>query len=102
MSSPCRCVDSPGGDGYYGGRKFMLTAFLLEPAMNADTIREFVLRRPFEPFVIRMSSGESHEVHHPECVAVGKNRIVVTDPETDLAVFCALLHINSVETLQAA
>ena len=80
----------------------MLAVVLREHAMNADTIREFVLRRPFEPFVIRMSSGESHEVHHPECVAVGKNRIVVTDPNNDRTVFCALLHINSVEILQAA
>ena len=25
--------------------------------MNADTIREFLRRKPFEPFVIRMSNG---------------------------------------------
>jgi hypothetical protein len=30
--------------------------------MNADTIREFVRRQPFEPFVIRLSHGETHEV----------------------------------------
>lgn len=70
--------------------------------MNAEVIREFILRRPFEPFVIRMSSGESHEVHHPECAALGKTRLVVSYPEEDRMVHCALLHVTSVESLQAA
>jgi hypothetical protein len=70
--------------------------------MNADTIREFIVRSPFEPFVIRMSNGESHEVHHPECIAIGKNRIIITDPETDRTVFYSLIHINAVESLQNA
>jgi hypothetical protein len=26
-------------------------------SMNADTIREFVRRQPFEPFAIRLSNG---------------------------------------------
>jgi hypothetical protein len=39
--------------------------------MNADAIREFLRRQPFEPFVIRMSNGETHEVRHPECLIVG-------------------------------
>jgi hypothetical protein len=25
-------------------------------------------REPFQPFVIHLSSGESHEVRHPECL----------------------------------
>ena len=70
--------------------------------MYADAIREFVRREPFEPFVIRMSNGESHEVHHPECIAIGKNRVIITDPETDRTVFYALIHINAVESLQNA
>ena len=38
--------------------------------MNADAIRDFLRREPFEPFVIRMSNGEAHEVRHPECAIV--------------------------------
>lgn len=38
-------------------------------AMNAETIREYLRRKPFEPFVIRMSNGEIHEIRHPECPA---------------------------------
>jgi hypothetical protein len=70
--------------------------------MNVETLREFVRRQPFEPFVIRMSNGEVHEILHPECLAIGKNRVVVTDPDTDRTVYCALIHINTVEPLQAA
>lgn len=70
--------------------------------MNVETLREFVRRQPFEPFVIRMSNGEVHEILHPECLAIGKNRVVVTDPDTDRTVYCVLIHINTVEPLQAA
>ena len=34
--------------------------------MNAEAIREMVRRQPFVPFVIRLSSEETHEVRHPE------------------------------------
>jgi hypothetical protein len=70
--------------------------------MNADAIREFLRREPFQPFVIRMSNGETHEVSHPECLIVGANRAVVYYPKDDRFVYCSLIHINSVEALQGA
>jgi len=69
--------------------------------MNADAIREFLRREPFEPFVIRLSNGETHEVRQPECLIVGANRAVVYEPKEDRFVFCSLVHINAVEALQA-
>ena len=51
--------------------------------------------------MIRMANGETHEVRHPECLIVGANRAVVYYPKDDRFVFCALLHINAVEALQA-
>jgi hypothetical protein len=69
--------------------------------MNADTIREYLRREPFEPFVIRLSNGEVFEVRHPECAIVMKTRVIVGYPEEDRTVTCALVHINSVEALQA-
>ena len=69
--------------------------------MNMETIREWLNRQPFEPFVLRMSNGESHEVRHPECLALGKNRLIVVDPNTDRAIHSALIHVNAVEALQA-
>jgi hypothetical protein len=56
--------------------------------MNMETIREWLNRQPFEPFVLRMSNGETHEVRHPECVALGKNRIAVSFPDQDPSSTC--------------
>jgi hypothetical protein len=48
--------------------------------MNADAIREMLQRQPFQPFVIHLSSGETHEVRHPEWLAIGKERIAIINP----------------------
>ena len=68
--------------------------------MNADAIREMLAREPFQPFVIRLSSGEAHEVRHPECLAIGKGRIAITDLDADRVAVCSLLHVTSIEFLQ--
>jgi hypothetical protein len=69
--------------------------------MNAETIREYLRREPFEPFTIRMSNGETHEVHHPECAFVMKTRMIVYYPDDDRSVTCSLVNVNSIEALQA-
>jgi hypothetical protein len=70
--------------------------------MNSEVIRQLVLRRPFEPFTVHLSEGESYEVRHPETVALGRQRIVMVDPDSDQMAICSLLHVTSVETLQSA
>jgi hypothetical protein len=70
--------------------------------MNMESIREFIRREPFEPFVIRLSNGESHFVRHPECVAITRTQVVVTYPEEDRVVHCGLVQVNAVEALQQA
>jgi hypothetical protein len=70
--------------------------------MNSEVIRQLVVRRPFEPFTLHLSGGEAYEVRHPETVAVGKQRLVVVNPESDQMAICSLLHVTSVETLQSA
>lgn len=70
--------------------------------MNMESIRQWLNRRPFEPFVLRLSNGETHEVRHPENVVLLKTRIIIGYPETDRAVHCSLIHVNSVEALQSA
>jgi hypothetical protein len=71
-------------------------------SMNMETIREWLDRRPFEAFVLRLSNGESYEVRHPENVAVGKARLAIVFPENDRFVHVSLIHVNSIEALQAA
>lgn len=45
--------------------------------MRPDDLLEFVRRRPFQPFVIHMTDGQSYEVTHPERIIVARNRAVV-------------------------
>lgn len=68
--------------------------------MNADAIREMLAREPFQPFVIHLSSGETHEVRHPECLAIGKGGIAITDLDADRVAVCSLVHVTSIEFLQ--
>ena len=67
-----------------------------------ETIREWLNRRPFEDFVLRLSKGEAYEVRHPENVAIGKNRLVIVFTESDRFVHVSLVHINTIEALQTA
>ncbi|HWB13851.1 MAG TPA: hypothetical protein VG826_31785 [Pirellulales bacterium] len=67
-----------------------------------ETIQELLRRQPFEPFEIRLSNGEAHQVRHPENVAVAKTRLAIAYPEADRIVLCAVVHINSIEAVRAA
>ena len=70
--------------------------------MNADAIREWLRRQPFEPFQLRLSNGELYEVRHPELVALARTHLALADPSADRIQFIALMHINSIGALQTA
>lgn len=70
--------------------------------MNYEYLREFIDKRPFEPFTVQLSSGRSHPVHYPNCAALTRTRLVIADPDADRIVVCALLHVVRVEMLQTA
>lgn len=67
--------------------------------MNSETLLELVHRRPFEPFEIRLSNGEAHQIRHPENANVTKSKLVVVYPEADRVVVCSLFHVASYEFL---
>lgn len=69
--------------------------------MNMETLHELLRRQPFEPFEVRLSNGEVHQVRHPENVAVAKTRIAIAYPEADRIMLCSLIHINSIEAVGA-
>ena len=69
--------------------------------MSHEAIQELLHRRPFVRFRVHLSSGEAHEVRHPELAILLKSRIIIADPATDRSVTCALLHIVSAEEVQA-
>ncbi len=70
--------------------------------MNAETIRELLRRQPFEPFEMRMTNGEAHQVRHPENAVLAGSRLVVYIPESDRIVILSLLHAAAVEMVRAA
>jgi hypothetical protein len=68
--------------------------------MNHDAVQDLLRRQPFEPFELRLTNGEKHEVRHPEMALLLRSRLVIALPD-DRMVICPLLHIASVETLQS-
>jgi len=74
--------------------------------MTVQTFRDLFNERPFKPFRIVMSSGQTYEVRHPEMAFVTKTDLLVgLDIEDDgvPASFkiCSLLHVTAIEPLEA-
>jgi hypothetical protein len=69
--------------------------------MSYESMREILQRQPFEPFEIRLTNSEKHEVRHPEMALLLRSRLIIALPD-DRMVICPLLHIATVETLQTA
>jgi hypothetical protein len=69
--------------------------------MNSDDVRQLLDRHPFEPFRIRLTSGDVYEVRDPHSVALMKNRLFLALP-TDRSVLVPYLHIAALESVQAA
>jgi hypothetical protein len=70
--------------------------------MNYEYFQQLLSARPFEPFVVHLSSGAVHPVRYPGCAALTRARLVITDPDADRIVICSLPHVASVEVLQDA
>jgi hypothetical protein len=64
--------------------------------MNADAIRLFLDKRPFEPLEVQLSSGQTYAIKHPECAIVMKNTLVIADPEADSVIWCSLIHVAAI------
>ncbi len=72
--------------------------------MTVQTFREILAKRPFEPFRLVMSSGQSYEVRHPEMAWLTRTDILVGIDETNEGVpaefrICSLLHVATIEPL---
>ena len=75
--------------------------------MTVQTFRELLTQRPFQPFRLVMSSGQSYDVRHPEMAFLTKSDILVGVDETDEGVpaefkICSLLHVSAIEPLGSA
>ena len=75
--------------------------------MTVQTFRNLLTERPFKPFRVTMSSGQSYEVRHPEMAFVTKSDLVIGIDSQDDGIpaefkICSLLHVTSIEPLTAA
>jgi hypothetical protein len=51
------------------------------------SLRSFVRRRPFKPFVVKLVSGDRIVVEHPEAVAMNGAAAVYLNPGGEYALF---------------
>ena len=70
--------------------------------LTVQTFRELLTQRPFKPFRLVMSSGQSYDVRHPEMAMLTRTSILVGIDEADDGVpaefkICSLLHVTAVE-----
>ena len=71
--------------------------------MTVQTFRDLLAEQPFKPFRLIMSSGEAHEVRHPEMAMLTKSDLLVGTAEEDGVPtrfkICALLHVATIEPI---
>jgi hypothetical protein len=72
--------------------------------MTVRTFQELLTQRPFRPFRLVMSSGQTYDVRHPEMAMLTRTDLLVGVDETDDGVpaefkICSLLHVTAIEPL---
>jgi hypothetical protein len=70
--------------------------------MTVQTFRDLLPERPFKPFRLVMSSGQTYEVRHPEMAWLTRTSLVVgtDDPGDGVPAefkICSLLQVTAVE-----
>jgi hypothetical protein len=71
--------------------------------VTLQTFRDLLAARPFKPFRLVMSSGQTYEVRHPEMAWLTRTSILVGIDDADDGVpaefkICSLLHVTAVES----
>ena len=70
--------------------------------MRWQEVHEFLRKQPFEPFTMRLSTGQAYAVRHPEFAILTKTGVAVGVPAAgskvpDRLVYCDLLHVVAIE-----
>lgn len=75
---------------------------------TAEDIKKHLQEVPFKPFRLHLTDGRTFDVKHPDFLFVLKSRVIIGLPDQDeltipdRAEFVSLLHVVSIEELQAA
>ena len=70
--------------------------------MSHDTVQRMLRQQPFLPLLVRMSSGASYEVRHPELALLTKTNLYISEPDSDRVTIRALLHIANIEFIETS
>ena len=75
--------------------------------MTVQTFRDLLAQRPFRPFRLVMSSGQTYEVRHPEMALLTRTDLLIGVDASDDGVpaefkICSLLHVATIEPLEVA
>ena len=75
--------------------------------VTVQTFREMLVRRPFQPVRITLSSGQSYDVRHPEMAMLTRTSLFVGTDLADDGVpaefkILSLLHVTAIEPLMPA
>ena len=66
--------------------------------MIATSIRERLRREPFEPFIIRASSGQMVRVASPDLAVLMRSEVFVAEPNSDRWTQLPYLHSAGLES----
>jgi len=64
--------------------------------MISETIKDKLAQHPFEPFIIRSSSGQGYKVSSPDMIVLMKSKVFVAEPRSDRAATVSYLHIAAI------
>ena len=67
--------------------------------MANNDLRELLMRAPFQPFRVRLTSGDHYDIRNPLSAAMMKSRLFIALPNSDRTVYIPYLHIAALETL---
>jgi hypothetical protein len=72
--------------------------------MTAQTFREMLARRPFQPVQVILSSGQMYEVRHPEMAMLTRTSLLIGFDVADDGVpaefkILSLLHVTAIEPI---
>ena len=73
--------------------------------MTVQTFHDLLHEKPFRPFRLVMSSGQTYEVRHPEMAWLTRSDILVGIGDTRDGIparfkICSLLHVTAIEPLE--
>ncbi|MBC8113812.1 MAG: hypothetical protein H7062_05505 [Candidatus Saccharimonas sp.] len=73
--------------------------------MTVQTFHDLLHQKPFRPFRLVMSSGQTYEVRHPEMAMLTRSDILIGIGDIRDGIparfkICSLLHVTAIEPLE--